>query len=381
MLGIKSLPATGGADRVVERLLLHAAPQTHFWVYMMRTAQPVLHCSGNMHYVYVPSFGGKHLRPFVYFLLCAAHALVKGRYDLAHVHNSDFGLFCPLLRVKRGLRLVGTFHGDPYLRAKWGKVARIYLRLSERCFAQFCHRLTSVSRFKQQAQGLWASRLVEYIPNGMDAPAAPAAVPSVELTALGVRPGEYLLFACGRLDSTKGLHHLLRAYAAAGRGEPLLVIGDFGHDRAYSAMIEAEAARLPGVVLYPRLLAREALMHVVRNCRAFVFPSEVEAMSMMLLEAVSCRAPVICSDIPENLEVVGRGYPFAFSLSRDGDLQAKLDAALQSPELATQAERLFQDVARRFDWQLSQRRYESLYVALTSTGPPAAIRGAPSRST
>jgi glycosyltransferase involved in cell wall biosynthesis len=383
VLGIKALPATGGADRVVERLLEHAASETHYHVYLLRTPQIARHCALNLHYVYVPAWGGKHLRPFLYFLLCTAHVLVKGRYDVAHVHNSDFGFFCPLLRLKRGLHIVGTFHGDPYLRAKWSWAARAYLRLSEHCFVHFCDRLTSVSRFKASAQGLWSRCAIEYVPNGADggegaggdgmdpgnSAGGGAPAPGPDWTALGVQPGQYLLFACGRLDATKGLHHLLAAYRDAQLRQKLLVLGDFSHDLEYSRRIEALCAGLPGVILHKQLLPRELLLPVVRGCRVFAFPSEVEAMSMMLLEAVSCRALVVCSDIPENLEVVGAGYRYAFSLQRPGDLSAKLVEALAEPQAAALTGSMYRDVMGRLSWRTIQERYELIYRSLCASRP------------
>jgi hypothetical protein len=72
---------------------------------------------------------------------------------------------------------------------------------------------------------------------------------------------------------------------------------------------------------------------------------------------------------------VGQEYPFAFSLQQAGDLRAKLDAALCTQELTAIADRLFQDVAARFDWRRSQQRYERLYAALALSRQPAGLEG------
>ena len=83
VLGIKQLPATGGADRAVEKLLEHGSQSHEYFVYVKRQpAQPSLG-GQNVHYVPIPTVGGKHAGPFVYFLLCTAHYLVRGHYDLA----------------------------------------------------------------------------------------------------------------------------------------------------------------------------------------------------------------------------------------------------------------------------------------------------------
>lgn len=363
VLGIKTLPASAGADRVVEKLLENFGPEHSYTVYLRADARVTLSCTERVRYVYVPALGGKHLAPFSYFALCTLHYLSKGRYDLAHVHNSDFGIFCALLRLKRGVPVMGTFHGDPYLRRKWGRLARMFLRLSERFFTQFSNGLSSVSRLKTSAVGLVGGRRVRYLPNGVDA-YWNAPIPSTfDPSTLGVERGRYTLFACGRLDSTKGLHRLIEAYRRVDRTEKLLAIGDFTHDVAYSERVRALAAEDDRVVLLERLLDREQLMQVVRGCRVFVFPSEIEAMSMMLLEAISCKRPVVCSDIPENLTVVGEDYPLAYGTYDTADLAKRLESALSEPDQSG-AERLFDACMRRFSWPRIAADYEAAFAEL-----------------
>ena len=62
VLGIKQLPATGGADRAVEKLLEHGSQSHEYFVYVKRQpAQPSLG-GQNVHYVPIPTVGGKPIR-------------------------------------------------------------------------------------------------------------------------------------------------------------------------------------------------------------------------------------------------------------------------------------------------------------------------------
>jgi glycosyltransferase involved in cell wall biosynthesis len=368
VLGIKTMPAYAGADRVVERVL-EQLPDEAFTIYLVRGG-PKLTCTSTRHYVYVPTLKGKHLRAFSFFVLSTLHFLAKGDADVVHVHNSDFGLFCPLLKLKRR-PIVGTFHGDPYLRAKWGLGARTFLRLSEWVFIRTCDVLTSVSAVEK---GGVAEIL--HIPNGVHAEDSGDESPDALLAArFGLGPYEYVLFACGRLDSTKGLHHLLDAYRGLSITQRLLVVGDFSHDARYTEAIRDAAALDDRVILYPELLDRQALYDTLRGAAVFVFPSEVEAMSMMLLEAIASRTLVVCSDIAENGAVVGDGYPMLF---RSGDPDSLREVLLTAMSL-TQDEREqltadLADVASAFDWSTIAARYESLYVELVpATGAELAF--------
>jgi glycosyltransferase involved in cell wall biosynthesis len=372
VLGIKSLPARGGADRVVERLLENDSGRHAYTVYLLRDGTPPLQCTPHRHYVYVPAVGGKHLRPFSYFFLCAMHYLVKGRYDVAHVHNSDFGVFTPLLKRRRRVRVVGTFHGDPYERAKWGRVAQAFLRLSERMFVRSCDALTSVAVSKEVP-----GRVVTHIPNGVDSRSGQPGEAGFDYEGLGLVRGGYVLFACGRLDATKGLHHLLAAYRELPQAR-LLVVGDFSHDRAYAERIDHEAANLPQAVLHKQLLPRETLMDVLSNAAVFVFPSEVEAMSMMLLEALACESLVVCSDIPENVAVVGEDYPFLFRSGDAASLRDVLGHALApQPDDRDRLRRVHDRAAATFRWEEIAADYERLYEGGAVTREPRIVRDRP----
>jgi glycosyltransferase involved in cell wall biosynthesis len=377
VLGIKSLPARGGADRVVERLLENDSGRHAYTVYLLRDGTPPLQCTPQRHYVYVPAVGGKHLRPFSYFFLCCLHFLVEGRYDVAHVHNSDFGVFTPLLKLRGGVRVVGTFHGDPYERAKWGRVARSFLRLSERMFVRGCDELTSVAVSKEVP-----GRVVTHIPNGVDVLAADCARPSdFPYEELGLQRDGYVLFACGRLDRTKGLHHLLSAYAGLDASARLLVVGDFAHDAAYAAEVERAASADERVVLHRELLDRETLFDVLRQSAVFVFPSEVEAMSMMLLEAVASGTLVVCSDIGANTAVVGSDYGYLFPSGDVPALRATLAAALEHAD-EWDPRPLLQRLTTQFGWSSITAEYARLYAdeqrhTTLSLGGPRRARSEP----
>lgn len=353
IFGVKRLPAVAGADRVVERLIEHLPEDVEPTVYLLRDGSGGERCRQG---VYIQALRGKHLRAFSFFLFSTLHFLVKGRSEVAHVHNSDFGMFCALLRLKRGVRIVGTFHGDPYERAKWSGPAKAFLRLSEWTFVRSCHVLVSVSPLKTVP-----GRTVHYIPNGVDRAPPATARSSFPYARLGLTQGDYLMFSCGRLDETKGLHHLLRAYKSVPEDHPLLVIGDFDHSRKYSDIVEREAARDPRVILVKQLLGQETLFDAIRNSRLFIFPSEIEGMSMTLLEALACRKLPICSDIPENLAVVGQSYPFLFKSGDSDSLVGAIARVLRNPPDDDLVDSTLARVMRAFQWDDIAAAYARIY--------------------
>ncbi len=367
VLGSKSLPAFAGADRVAENILAHLPEDDaiHYTIYVVKTPeQPkAFDYTPRIRIIPVPALAGKHSRATSFFLLSAFHCAVVLRPDMAHLHDSAFGPFAWILRIFRpGMPLLGTFHGNPYERAKWSRFAKWFLRFSERAFINACRKLTTVARAKVEDVGQSSSTPIEFIPNGVN---PHPAIPQTGLPeSLGLERGGYLMFAAGRMDPTKGLHHLLDAHEQLKLDTPLLVVGGFeGHNQAYSEEIQQRCKANPHVVLLPRILSQPELFELVAAAKLFVFPSEVEAMSMMLLEVISCGTPLLASDIPENTEVTGADYPWLFKNASAADLAEKLDCFLkQSPGGEIRA--LQEHCARDFNWTSIAARYYALYGEL-----------------
>ena len=368
VLGSKSLPAFAGADRVAENIVQHLpADDGHrYHVYVVRTpAQPrPFDPAPNVRVIPIPALNGKHSKATTYFFLSALHCALVLRPDLAHVHDSAFGPFAWILRVLRPrMPLLGTFHGNPYERAKWSRFAKAFLRFSESAFIRACRALTTVARAKVADVQARSHTPIEFIPNGVNPK------PEIPKTLLaekyGLVPGRYLMFAAGRMDPTKGLHHLLDAYDQLRPDLPLLVVGGFeGHNQDYSEQLLARCRATEHLVLIPKLLAQPELFELVAGAKLFVFPSEIEAMSMMLLEVISCGVPVLASDIAENVEVTGADYPWLFRNADSAHLAVKLAEFLRAgpgPEIAALRERCGRD----FNWTAIALRYLALYRRLS----------------
>ena len=359
-LGIKGLPSKGGAERVVEAIVQRLAGQHELTVYCnSRYTPPDAKVSG-LRLIRIPTLPGKHLQPILYFVFSALHALFKGDYDLVHVHNVEACFVLPLLRLR--YNVIATAHGSPIraARAKWGPVARALMGLTELPYLFLSNCVTSVSLADADYFEHRYGRNVVYLPNGIkELPVMSQEMALRVLRGIGVEAGRYILFAAGRIDPTKGCHLLLEAFRRLDLDMPLVVVGDLAQVPEYSQRLRRLAD--DRVIFIGYIAAKEKLFSIVRNCRLFVFPSIVEAMSMMLLEVVSLRVPLICSDIPENMSVVDR-YALYFRSEDSKDLAEKMRWAIEHPDVmnnyTAEAEAW---VKRNYSWDRIAESYEALY--------------------
>jgi glycosyltransferase involved in cell wall biosynthesis len=364
ILGIKTFPAFAGADRVVEKYLENADKSDEFFIYLSFIDNKYkLTDRDNLHFIYVPTIPSKYFKAFIFFFLSSVHFLLKGKFNIAHIHNSDFGIFNFIIFLKRRTKIIATFHGNPYQREKWSYLAKLYLRLSEKFFLRFSDILTTVAESKiEEVPEKYRNKIV-YIPNGIDN-SDEIYKDNNDFFIPFIRSSEYIVFACGRLDSTKGLHYLIDAFVETNYDLKLVIVGDFSHDKIYSENIYFKIKNDNRIIVYPELLPKSSLFALIKNSKFFVFPSEVEAMSMMLLEVISLKVPVICSDINENISVVGMNYKYLFKAKSTQSLREKIDQMMMDQNTKSVADELLIKIRTKFDWKTIASQYQNLYKRL-----------------
>lgn len=356
-MGIKGLPARGGGERVAEAIIDAAlAHDFRVTLYAKKTYLQKESLPKNLEAVPIPDLPGKHLSAFSFGLLSSLHALVRGKYDLIHLHYADFGYIVPLLRLR--FKVLGTSHGAEYQRDKWGRMAKRCFRLFEIPFVRLTNLCTSVSKALAEYYSIRYGKEVRYIPNGIN-PYQPQGSNGLGKYNL---PPEYILFCAGRIIPSKGCDLLLEANRRLGLEVPLVVIGDLEGDAAYRKHLLDLAE--PNVTFINFISSKDELFQLINNCRFFVFPSSYEAMSMILLEVASLKKGIVCSDIPENLEAIGV-HAVYFESGKVGSLQNQITYALAHPaEMEMLAEAAHHWVMQHRQWQEITRAYLDLYESL-----------------
>jgi glycosyltransferase involved in cell wall biosynthesis len=358
-IGSKGLPAKGGTERVVEAVARRHAHRHEVTVYGDRSQ-----CATGMYHgvrvVAVRALEGKHVGPASLQMRAAVEALTRERYDVVHVHGSENGFVVPLLRWR--YPVVTTGHGPAYDREKWGRLARKLIQANEPLSVLAASCPTAVAATQARELSRRYRRTVVHVPNGVDVPAPASDGPArAFLAGLGLEAGRFVLFAAARVDPTKGCHTLMEACHLLPAPPPVLVVGDLHHAPGYEQTLRTLAGGLP-VTFVPRLEDGAVLGGLLRTCRAFVFPSTVEAMSMMLLEALAQGAVALVSDIPENADVVPPEYP-TFRADDPASLARELEIVLTLDE----AQRVSVGdlgrawVERWYGWDRIADRYEELY--------------------
>lgn len=354
--GTRGFPGiAGGVETHCEELYPRIAAMGHEVVVMRRT--PYVTDKNRMKEykgvrlvdIYAPR--SKRFEAIVHTFLSVL-AAKRMRADLLHVHAVGPALLVPFARLL-GLKVVMTDHGPDYNRAKWGRAARLMLRLGERLGVRYSHRVIAISELiAELIRDNYGWQEVEVIFNGVSSPRKVGT--TLFLDKAGVSPGRYIL-AVGRFVEEKGFHDLVEAYRNLGDcGVKLVIAGDCDHEDEYSARLKKTATDA-GAVLTGYIKGRE-LAEVMSGAALFVLPSYHEGLPIVLLEAMSYGLDVAVSDIAANRLSELSPDDF-FAVGDVGDMTRVIgrklhDRAVRSYDMS------------RYDWDVIARRTENVYKSL-----------------
>jgi len=359
VIGLKGLPAFGGAAAVGENIIEQLKHKYDFTVYAISSHTHIESGVYNgFQQIVFKSLPFKKLNSLYYYIVSALHSFFFARYDLIHLHHRDAAFIIPFLKLR--YKVILTLHGFGTfdLSDKWNKF-RLYYDLQERFFIRKANLLTTMSLEDKHKIKHKLGLEVVHIPNGI---AMPASNGKVQLKS--IRPG-YIMFAAGRVVSFKRCDILLAALKQIGYASPVLVAGDLCQSASYSALLKKMAKGLD--VSFTGLIRnRDFLMQYYENASLFVFPSAREAMSMVLLEVASVKTPLICSNIPGNRNVFDEGEVLYFEKDDIDDLSIKISWALSNPEeMKKMANRAYKKIVSYHSWDKIAKLYSDNYQILS----------------
>lgn len=122
---------------------------------------------------------------------------------------------------------------------------------------------------------------------------------------------------------------------------------------------------------YARMLVRPArsdLSALYSMAEAFVFPSWIEGFGIPLVEAMTCGAPIICSDRAAIPEVVGNAA-LIIDAEDDRKLVEYLLRLFEHPKEQERLRQLGFARAQQFTWANAAKRYLEAYRLVTKNSP------------
>jgi len=304
----------------------------------------------------MPTFTNKYLDTIAYSLMATFCAIFEGA-DIIHYQGASAAFsFVPYFC---GRKVVCTAQAIEWQRAKWGPFIKFFLKLTETLSFRYSHNFITVSRMLESYfnKKYPHNKKVTFIPNGFE---SIPSLPAKEMLKYGITADSYI-FSAGRLVPEKGLHYLIQAYNKIGCCKKLVIAGDTLHQDAYAVNLKKMANEN---IIFLGFISGDLLTELYSNAYMYVHPSELEGMSMSILEAMSFGKCVLASDIPENREAIDE-YGFYFNNKNVEDLAGKINFLINNKDMVRETgEKAKKYVIQNFQWEKICSQLNDIYKDL-----------------
>ena len=252
--------------------------------------------------------------------------------DIVHFHAEGP---CAALWIPKlfGKKCVATVHGLDWQREKWKRgPASKYIKTGEKVMAKYADKIIVLSESARTYFKDTYKRDTVLIPNGIDRPKHTAADKITKL--FGLKKDEYICVV-SKLTPEKGIHYLIDAQNSVKPDKKLVIAGDTGDSDSadsYTALLRKKAKDNPNII-FTGFISGDVLREIYSNTYAVCLPSDIEGMSLSLLEALAYGNALLCSDIPENTSVA-KNHALYFKKSDTNDLAKKLKLLCSDSDFA-----------------------------------------------
>jgi len=279
--------------------------------------------------------------------------LERERFDVLHFHE-PFVPFLSLVTLSVSTSVnVATFHAFGGLSASYEFGKRFLGHYGKRL-----HGRIAVSPAARHFISRYFPAEYKILPNGVEPAKYRNAVPIARY-----RDGVPNILFVGRMEPRKGLIHLLRAFRKVqldGIAARLLIVGTGPGEREARRYVLTR--QLTGVEFLGRVSEGEK-RQLFRTADIFVSPATGrESFGIVLLEAMSAGAPIVCSDIHGYRGVVRRDRDGLLVPPGDADgLAEALRRLIDDPELRARLSRAGIERSELFSWEHVGASVEEYY--------------------
>lgn len=250
-----------------------------------------------------------------------------GNYDVVHIHAEGPAFMCWLPRLF-GKRVVVTIHGLDHQRAKWGKLASLYIMMGEKNAVRFADEIIVLSSSVQKYFADTYGRATRFICNGVKEPKLRKAEQIAD--RWGLEKDNYILYL-GRIVPEKGERYLIEAFRQVKTDKKLVIAGGSSDTEAFLNELK-EMARGDDRIVFTGFVQGHVKHELYSNPYVYTLPSDLEGMPLSLLEGMSYGNCCLTSDIPECAEVV-EDKAVLFRKGNVGELRDKLQMLCDHPEV------------------------------------------------
>ncbi|GHU62515.1 rhamnosyltransferase [Bacteroidia bacterium] len=299
IVGIQGVPAKyGGFETLVENIIGENCSAN---------IQYTVFCSSKDYAEKLPSYKGALLKYIpvhangmqstIYDILSLLK-VIRG-YDVVMILGVSGCAFLPVFRLFYKKKLIVNIDGLEHQRAKWGKFAKWFLRLSEALAVRYADVI--VADNKAIKDYVWKTYRKESVLIAYGGEHAVRKIDSMTekniLEKYQLTSQNYALSIC-RIEPENNCHISLEAFAQS--GERLVFIGNWEISE-YGEILKAQYSVYPHILILDAIYDLDVLYVLRKNCKCYIHGHSAGGTNPSLVEAMFL-APVLAYDVIYNRE-------------------------------------------------------------------------------
>lgn len=350
IIGTQGVPANyGGFESLVENMIgENCSPYIQYTVFCSsKDMKEKLSSYKGANLKYVP-LHANGMQSIPYDIISMMR-VVTG-YDVVLVLGVSGCVFLPILKMLSCKRIVVNIDGLEHRRDKWGKLAKWFLKFSEKMAVKWADTIIADNKGIQDYVVETYGKKAEMIAYGGDHAlrSIPIEVQTSVLQKYGLQNKEYAVSVC-RIEPENNCHISLEAFSKTDK--PFVFIGNWKRSEYGKELLEKYKG-CPNIQMLDPIYDLDTLYVLRSNAAYYIHGHSAGGTNPSLVEAMFFGCPIIAFDVVYNREST-QNKAYYFSTSNDiVDLinKGSLDG------------RIMKDIAKKeYTWKVIANKYEELF--------------------
>jgi glycosyltransferase involved in cell wall biosynthesis len=354
IVGIQGVPAKyGGFETLVENIISENCSED---------IQYTVFCSSKDYAEKQPSYKGALLKYIpvyangmqstIYDILSLLK-VVKG-YDVVLILGVSGCIFLPVFRLLYRKRLIINIDGLEHKRAKWGKLAKRFLQLSEVLAVRYADVVIADNKaIKDYVKETYQKEAVliayggDHTVRNIDSATEKNILDKYHLTSQN-----YSLSIC-RIEPENNCHISLEAFAQS--EEKLVFVGNWDISE-YSKNLKAKYSIYPSILMVDTIYDLDVLYVLRKNCKFYIHGHSAGGTNPSLVEAMFLACPILAYDVIYNRETTENKADYFTNIK---DLISLLGK--DRKQIETNASSMSEIARQKYLWFKIAKLYEENY--------------------
>jgi len=352
IIGTVGLPANyGGFETLTEYLTKHLANRFDITVYCSsKSYQNKIKSYNNAQLKYIP-LNANGVQSILYDVISIFNALFFA--DVLLILGVSGCIILPFVKLISNKTIIVNIDGLEWKRPKWGKLAKWFLKYSEKLAVKFANKIVTDNKIIQLYVKNNYNVRSELIAYGADH-SNKEELKSNVLAKYPFLKKKYGFKVC-RIEPENNIHVILESFSKYPYLN-IVIVGNWDNS-SYGKQIKSQFGQFKNIFLVNSIYDQNILNQIRSNCYVYIHGHSAGGTNPSLVEAMYLELPIIAYKINYNVETTANRAKY---FENEKEL-IELLRNLKDADLKSVAKDMKEIASRRYTWERISNKYEELF--------------------